>query len=184
MAGTSLEDLRVLQAAEAVSDALWDQAMVWTDFAKNTVGSQLVRAADSIGANIAEAFGRYHYGEKLQFLYYARGSLYETKYWVNRALRRQLLSQQNGETYASDLTGLAHQLNAFVRSLKSQRSGQAGSATLKEEAEVYAVDEMTTSDFIPSTEIDWLSSDPSAPLPQSLISYLKSQTTDANSHDH
>ncbi len=77
------EELRVLQAAEAVADGIWRQVVRWGSFARDTVGKQMARAGDSIGANIAEAYGRFHYGEKLQFLYYARGSLFETKYWLN-----------------------------------------------------------------------------------------------------
>ncbi len=89
--GTAFEDLRVLQSAEEVADGIWGQVVEWKSFAKDVVGGQLARAADSIGANIAESFGRFHYGEKLQFLYYARGSLFETKYWLNRALKRKLM---------------------------------------------------------------------------------------------
>ncbi|GIV44793.1 MAG: hypothetical protein KatS3mg035_1916 [Bacteroidia bacterium] len=32
------------------------------------MGDQFVRATDSIGANIAEGYGRFHYLEKLKFL--------------------------------------------------------------------------------------------------------------------
>ena len=82
------EELRVLQAAEVIADAIWRQVVRWKPFERDTVGSQLTRAADSMGANVAESYGRFHYGEKLQFLYYARGSLFETKYWLNRTAAR------------------------------------------------------------------------------------------------
>src|SRR5437868_3263948 len=71
---TNLEDLKVLQAAEGVADDLWQQVMAWNEFARDTLGKQAVRAVES--------FGRFNFGEKLQFLYYARGSLFETKYWL------------------------------------------------------------------------------------------------------
>ena len=119
--GTSLEDVRMLRDAEAVADGVWQNIVTWKPLAQEVVGSQLARAADSIGANIAEAFGRYHYGEKLRFLYYARGSLFETKYWLNRAQKRQLMASEQTDNYAIQLDGLARQLNAFINSLKSQR---------------------------------------------------------------
>ena len=75
------EDLEVLKAAEEVADETWGFVLKWGSFARDSVGNQMVRSADSIGANISEAYGRYHYGEKLQFFYFARGSLFETKYW-------------------------------------------------------------------------------------------------------
>ena len=121
--GVGLEDLRVLQDAEQVADGIWRQVVGWDAFARDVVGGQLARAADSIGANIAESFGRFHYGEKLQFLYYARGSLFEAKYWLNRALERHLMASERVQEYATRLTGLARQLNAFAGSL-SPTQGQ------------------------------------------------------------
>jgi len=115
------EELRVLQAAEAVADGVWRQVVRWDAFAREVVGVQMAKSADSIGANIAEAYGRFHYGEKLQFLYYARGSLFETKYWLNRAQMRELMLSAQVQDYASQLTDLARQLNAFATRLKAQR---------------------------------------------------------------
>ena len=48
------EDLRVLQAAESVADDLWNIVITWGAFAKDSIGAQMVRAVDSIGANIHE----------------------------------------------------------------------------------------------------------------------------------
>ncbi len=76
---TPFEDLRVLRSAETIADEVWRTVVKWNEFTRDVVGKQLTRAVDSIGANIAEAYGRFHYGEKIQFLYYARGSLFETK---------------------------------------------------------------------------------------------------------
>ncbi len=75
-----LEDLQVLKSAETIADSIWKRVAGWDNFAKDVVGRQITRSADSIGANIAESFGRFNFGEKLQFLYYSRGSLFETKY--------------------------------------------------------------------------------------------------------
>jgi four helix bundle protein len=38
---------------------------------------QIRRASTSVGANIAEGFGRFHYKEKIKFYYNARGSICE-----------------------------------------------------------------------------------------------------------
>jgi four helix bundle protein len=77
------------------------------------------QSTDSIGANIAESFGRFNYGEKLQFLYYSRGSLFEAKYWLNRALARELMQRRRSQSYAARLSDVARQLNTFANSLKS-----------------------------------------------------------------
>ena len=84
--GTALEELPVLKIAEAIADEIWHEITQWGTFPRDVVGGQLARAVDSIGANIAESFGRFHYGEKINHLYYARGSLFESKYWLNRCV--------------------------------------------------------------------------------------------------
>jgi four helix bundle protein len=161
--GIGLEDLKVLKNAETTADAIWKEIAKWDHFAKEVVGKQLARAADSVGANIAESFGRFHYGEKLQFLYYARGSLYESKYWLNRALKRQLMQPEQVQNYASQLTDLARQLNAFAGSIKAQRKNKPRQANILAEAAVaYTTD---VSDEIPDPlfteeELQWLQTIP------------------------
>lgn len=81
-----------------------------------------MRAVDSIGANIAEAFGRYHYGEKLQLLYYARGSLFETRFWLRQAYVRKLLDAGAVDEIREQLAPLPIGLNLFIKSIREQRS--------------------------------------------------------------
>ena len=133
------EELRTLQTAETVADAVWRQVAHWQPFERDTVGSQLARAVDSIGANIAESYGRYHYGEKLQFLYYARGSLFEAKYWLNRVLARELMPAAQVTQHVAQLTDLARQLNTFGGDLKTQRRGPAKPPSVSEPAAEYVV---------------------------------------------
>ena len=59
----TFEDLRILKLAEGVADEVWKRVSQWDVFAKEVVGVQLAKAADSVGANIAESFGRYNFGE-------------------------------------------------------------------------------------------------------------------------
>jgi four helix bundle protein len=128
--GATFEDLKILRSAEEIADEVWQQVVSWDTFAREVVGAQLARAADSIGANIAESFGRFHYGEKLNFLYYARGSLLETKYWLNRAFERKLMDKERIEAYTVPLTNLARQLNAFAGGIKAQRKGSSKTTKL------------------------------------------------------
>lgn len=156
---TSFEDLRVLKSAEEIADAVWKRVSNWEDFPKDVVGKQITRSTDSIGANIAESFGRFNFGEKLQFLYYARGSLFETKYWLNRAKVRELIPLENVQEYTTQLSNIARQLNAFAESLKTQRS-DSKTKTVRELAAEYNVD---LPDDFPQTlfdqnDFDWLAS--------------------------
>ena len=159
---TSLEDVRVLKSAEQVADAIYKVASHWNDFAKDVIGKQISRAADSIGANIAESFGRYHFGEKIQFLYYARGSVFETKYWLNRASARELMSSADSQTYVIRLTDIARQLNLYISSLKGQRSGEITVAKTVKESPVEYLTSRLPEDFpnvlFDDTDFVWLES--------------------------
>lgn len=119
--GATFDDLRILKLAEELADEIWVRVARWNDFPKDVVGKQLARAVDSIGANIAESYGRFHFGEKLQFLYYARGSIFESRYWINRAAARGLLGEADSKSFLDKLTVLAKQLNSFAAGLKSAR---------------------------------------------------------------
>jgi four helix bundle protein len=139
----AFEDLQVLKSAEAIADSIWKRVVQWDEFAKDVVGKQMARSADSIGANIAESFGRYNFGEKLQFLYYSRGSLFETKYWLNRTQTRGLMNSSEVHEYVDGLTSLARQLNAFASGLKNVRVEQSKSksAAVREPAPEYVTND-------------------------------------------
>ncbi len=51
MARTNFERLRVYQLSEKLADQVWEVVLGWNNFARDTVGKQLVRSADSVGAN-------------------------------------------------------------------------------------------------------------------------------------
>jgi four helix bundle protein len=156
---TELEDLRILQAVEFVSDSVWKQVVQWDEFARDVVGKQLARAVDSVGANIAESYGRFHYGEKLQFLYYSRGSLFESKYWLNRAQLRGLMQAEQAKDYAARLSDVARQLNTFASNLKSQRKEtKTQMKSVSESQPDYLIAQSTT--IFTDTELDWLETEP------------------------
>ena len=120
----TFEDLRVLKSAEEIADSIWKRVVEWDEFAQAVVGKQIARSADSVGANIAESFGRINFGEKLQFLYYSRGSIFETKYWLNRTQVRGLMKLDEVQDYVNRLTDLARQLHSFAGGLKTVRTEQ------------------------------------------------------------
>jgi len=80
MAKTNFENLQVYQLPEQLADEIWSVVGKWESFAKDTIGKQMARAADSIGANIAEGSGRGSFQDNRRFVKIARGSLNETKH--------------------------------------------------------------------------------------------------------
>lgn len=117
MSKTNFENLRVYRLAEELADAIRDLVADWNSFAKETVGKQIVRCADSIGANIAEGSGRGSFQDNRGFIKVARASLNETQHFLRRAFKRKLLSKADVEKIKPLVDNLAPQLNAYLSSI-------------------------------------------------------------------
>ena len=118
----TLEDLEVYQRAMDIGERVFAEVVRWDYFAKDTVGKQLVRAADSVAANLSEGFGRFHYKENKQYCYYSRGSLYETKTWLAKAVKRDLISPESHGSLECDINQLGRMLNAYIKSIGATAS--------------------------------------------------------------
>jgi len=117
MARTGFENLRVYKLSEEISDLVWEITNRWNKFAQNTIGRQLVNAADSIGANIAEGTGRGSFADNRRFARIARGSLFEVKHWLRRAYVRQLLTEQETDALQKLVKELTPKMSAYIRSI-------------------------------------------------------------------
>ena len=104
-------ELPVYRQSAVLADAVFEDVARWPDLARSTVGAQLVRSVDSVGANIAEASGRWTAAEKRRFLLIARGSLYETEHWLARAKARGITTND----YTEELAAIARALNGMVK---------------------------------------------------------------------
>src|SRR5690242_7751353 len=91
MAHQPIEELDVFLLFEQIADWSWEAVQSWKPFPRDTVGKQLVRAADSINANLVEGDGRYGTADAIHFFVIARGSARETRLWVRRAKKRSLV---------------------------------------------------------------------------------------------
>ena len=121
----SLEDLEVYQLAESFGDEIWFLVMEWDYFAKDTIGKQIARSADSISANIAEGYGRYHYKENRNFCYFSRGSIIETKGWLKKAKNRDLISEDQFDILFEKLQTIHLKLNAYLKFIGKQPSNKS-----------------------------------------------------------
>ena len=112
-----LDELIVYQRAMNLGDSVWSIVNNWDGFAKHTIGRQLVRSTDSVSANIAEGHGRYHYGDRRQFAYYARGSLYESETWIRKSSTRRLIPPTVVKELNEQTDELGRILNGYIRSI-------------------------------------------------------------------
>ena len=118
--------------SEILADKIWFVVEKWQYFEKDTVGKQIVRAADRratlrmfhpsrnarVGANIAEGNGRYSYKDNQRFVRIARGSLNETRHWLRRACTRNLLTEREIEQLKPIIENLTLKLNGYLRYLQ------------------------------------------------------------------
>jgi four helix bundle protein len=116
MASRSFEELRVYRLAEELADGVWNIVQGWKITARDTVGKHIIRSADRIGADIAEGFVRGSYQDNRRFIRIARGSLCETRHWLRRAFRRQLLTDTQINELRGHVDSLGPQLNAYLKS--------------------------------------------------------------------
>ncbi len=119
------QDLEVYKLSEALADAVWEIVCTWDTLARDTIGKQVVRAADSIGANIAEGSGRGSQGDTRRFLRIARGSLMEAQHWLRRAFRRRLLTSDQTTALQATLDLLPLKLNAYLKAIGKPRPASA-----------------------------------------------------------
>ncbi|OGK17708.1 hypothetical protein A2866_06010 [Candidatus Roizmanbacteria bacterium RIFCSPHIGHO2_01_FULL_39_8] len=114
----TLETLEVFKLAKELSSTGWKiyQIIDWRK-SKNTK-DQFLDSTDSVGANVSEGYGRFHYLDRIKFLYNARGSLYESKYWFDLLNERSLISNDTlKKEYLQIYDGLKPKLNNFINSL-------------------------------------------------------------------
>lgn len=116
-----LEELRVYQLSMDIGERVWVIVEKWNYFARDTVGKQLVRAVDSVAANLSEGFGRFHYKEAKHFSYYARGSLSETKTWITKANNRKLLNAGDFQAFIQDIDSISVKLNNYINSIGKKK---------------------------------------------------------------
>jgi len=64
-----LKNLKIYQKALIISSKSWELYQKFSWQIKKVIGDQFITAIDSIGANIAEGYGRFHYLDRIKFYY-------------------------------------------------------------------------------------------------------------------
>ena len=115
-----LGKLEIYKLSLVISDNIWVVYSKLSQDLKFNIGNQVIRSIDSIGANIAEGYGRFHYKDSMKFYYNARGSLWESKHWIYLLYKRNLITMVEYKKFLDDLEKLGKQLNNFINGLKEK----------------------------------------------------------------
>jgi len=116
-----LEDFKVYNMAMDLGEEIYNYVIKWDYFQKDTIGKQLVRASDSVAANLSEGMGRFHYKERKNFSYYSRGSLFETKTWITKANNRGLIDDENHKRFLDQIENIGIKLNNYIKTIGSKK---------------------------------------------------------------
>ena len=86
------------------------------------LNGQLRRAVQSIGANVAEGFGRYSYQENIQFCRQARGSAYEVRDHLVTAADAKFISEAEYAEADSLAQRVIQVLNGYIRATTKRQT--------------------------------------------------------------
>ncbi|MDB9535003.1 four helix bundle protein [Dolichospermum planctonicum CS-1226] len=93
MAKSNFENLQVYQLAEKLADDIWNIVLHGEEFPKATIGKQIVRSVDSIGANN------------------------ETRHCLRQAYKRNLLTNEEVNKLKPIIEELSPKLTAYLNSI-------------------------------------------------------------------
>lgn len=116
----NLSELEVYKISLELSEAAWIIYKNLPVSDKIIIGDQFLRSTDSIGANIAEGFGRYHYLDSIRFYYHSRGSLWETKHWLELLYKREFITESTYFKLKSKLDTLGVKINNLVSTTRKR----------------------------------------------------------------
>ena len=120
-----LNDLEIYRMAKEISCDGWD---IYKDFdwqTKKIIGDQFISAIDSIGANIAEGFGRFHYLDRNKFNYNARGSLIESSHWLYLLKERKFINNDSYNNLDQKVKQLSVKLNNYINATKNRKFNES-----------------------------------------------------------
>src|SRR2546421_12325299 len=115
-----IEELDFFTDLELVIDDVWKVVTRWQPFARDSVGLQLVRASDSVGANLVEGDARFSDKESLQYFRIARASAREARFWLKRATRRALIPERDAASLLQRLESVMRRVSALIRFRRAQ----------------------------------------------------------------
>lgn len=114
------DELEVWQKANEFLMKIYDVCESFPREERYHLRGQLIDSASSIGANIAEGFGRYHYQENIQFSRIARGSAAESKNHLIVAKKRRCITGDTFGSLVEDTRVVRLILNKLIKATQDQ----------------------------------------------------------------
>ncbi len=137
------QGLEFYQASLRLVKAAYALAELFPERERYNLAAQLRRAVVSVPLNIAEGYGRYHYLDRLRFLYIARGSLNETVSAFDIAVTLGYCASEQGAGASELAEEIEKNLNGYCRFIRNQQQGKAeyGGMQFHNESTTYDISE-------------------------------------------
>lgn len=117
----NFEETSVWQKAHEISLFIYETTSHFPKIETYNLTSQMRRAVLSIEANIAEAFGRYHYLDKSNFYLNARGSLEELKSHSITSKDLKFITQDTFLEILDRINEVREEINKLVKSFRKKK---------------------------------------------------------------
>lgn len=119
-----LAHLFVYQLSRELSRIGWEiyRRLDWKQ--QKIIGDQFITATDSVGANIAEGYARYHFLDRIKFYHQARASLAEAaEHWLQLLCERNMVDMEIAKQYIKIASALSLKLQNFIASTARAKYG-------------------------------------------------------------
>lgn len=114
------DKLEIYKLASELAEWIYDLTENFPDNERYVLIVQIRRAVLSIGANIAEGNDRFHYKERIHFLYYARGSLAEVKHFMLFSKNRNYINKKELEDFLTRYKNCQIKINNCINSISDK----------------------------------------------------------------
>ncbi len=118
---SDFRDLEVWKRGAELRKAIFQMVKSFPADERFRLSDQLIRAARSITANIAEGYGRFHYQDNVRFCRQSRGSLFELLDHLEVALECGYIDSTEHVTLNQRSEELLALLNGYVKYLSDKK---------------------------------------------------------------
>ena len=116
----SFTDLEVWKKARVLRNNVSELTKTFPLEEKYRLSDQIIRSSRSIGNNIAEGHGRFHYADAAKFLLNSRGSAAETIDHLVIALDNNFINVEKFESFKNDCEECMKMINGYINFLRKQ----------------------------------------------------------------
>ncbi len=117
----SFTELEVWKQSRKIRNWVSDLTKTFPSEEKYRLADQIIRSSRSIGNNLAEGHGRFHYQDNIRFCIMARGSLSETLDHLIIALDEKIIPDEILNSFQTEYETCLKLLNGYIQYLKNKK---------------------------------------------------------------